>query len=328
MPKIVIVGAGSFGTALGNSLSLNEENDVVLLARDWAITDAINSFRKNPKYFPYIRLNDRISATIDKDVLSNAHIIFLAIPSHSILEFVRRNKAYISPESLVVNLAKGIGKNSKTLVENLIELLPDNRVITMKGPTFADELIRGFPSAFTVGSLDVRDFNLITEIVHNTNILLDFSDDIVGVELLSVLKNIYAIALGIVDAHFNSANTRFLVLTKALNEIREILNTFGGNEKTLYKYCGIGDLGLTSLNDLSRNRTLGLMIGKGFLKSSQDQSSVVLEGVKAIRIIHSKLLLLGKTFNIISSLHKLLEEKLFIQSFVNAILALERVQSQ
>ncbi|GAB6077192.1 NAD(P)H-dependent glycerol-3-phosphate dehydrogenase [Desulfurobacterium crinifex] len=323
MPKIVIVGAGTFGTALGNSLSYNSENEVVLLAREQAVADAINSLKINTKYFPYVQLNNRISAKVGVNVLEDAHVVFLAIPSSSIIEFIQDNKIYVNSKSLIVNLAKGFGKDGETLIESLRKLLPDNRVITMKGPTFADELIRGFPSAFTVGSESVKDFEIVRRIARDTNICLDFSNDIIGVELLSVLKNIYAIALGIVDAHFNSANTRFLILTKAFNEIKGILKIFGGSEETLYRYCGIGDFGLTGLNDLSRNRTLGLMIGKGFLRNSQNQSSVVLEGVRAIKVVYRRLLSQNGTFSIIALLYKLLEGKVSVQDFINRILTQE-----
>jgi len=195
----------------------------------------------------------------------------------------------------------------------------------MKGPTFADELIRGFPSAFTIGSKYIENFETINKIVKNTNIHLDFSEDILGVEWLSVLKNIYAIALGIIDAHFNSANARFIAFTKALREIKVILKLLGGKEETIYKYCGIGDFGLTSLNDLSRNRTLGLMIGKGFLTNYQNQSSVVLEGVRAIKVIYGRVVSQNSNFPIISSLYKLLEDEISVQDFINNTLIQETV---
>jgi len=318
--KIVIVGAGSFGTALANSVVFNEKNEIVLLERKSSVVNSLNTFKVNCEYYPYIKLNDRIRATMDRDVLRKSDMIFLAIPSNAVLNFVLENKEYFSPQSIVVNLAKGLSNDGRTLVESLSEVLPFNQVISMKGPTFADELIRGFPAAFTVGSKNVKNFKTLNKIVKNTNIYLDFSKDILGVEWLSVLKNIYAIALGIIDAHFNSANTRFIAFTKALREIKLILRLVGGNEETIYKYCGIGDLGLTSLNDLSRNRTLGLMIGKGFLTNSQNQSSVVLEGVRAIKVVYSKIVSQNSNFPIVSSLYKLLENEISVQDFINNVL--------
>jgi glycerol-3-phosphate dehydrogenase (NAD(P)+) len=123
--------------------------------------------------------------------------------------------------------------------------------------------------------------------------------------------------LGIVDAYFNSANTRFLVLTKAFNEMREILIYLGGKEETLFKYCGFGDFGLTALNDLSRNRTLGLMIGKGFL-SPNTESSVILEGKKSLNVIYNKIK--SENFLIVSSLYEIFYEEKPIIDFLKKII--------
>jgi len=280
--KIVICGGtGSFGTALGNVLSLNEENDVILLGRNKMIVDGINKLKINPKHFPSIKLNDKLRATTDVKVLNDADIIFLSLPSSVVVDYIEKNRKLINKDSIMVNLAKGFCKNGNIIPNNLKEIF-NNKMVSLKGPTFASELIHNYPSAFTVSSKDKEMFKLFKKIFKNTNVCLDYSDDIMGVELASILKNIYAICLGIVDAYFNSANTRFLVLTKAFNEMREIFTYLGGKEETLFRYCGFGDFGLTALNDLSRNRTLGLMIGKGFL-SPNTESSVILEGKKEVK---------------------------------------------
>jgi glycerol-3-phosphate dehydrogenase len=104
--------------------------------------------------------------------------------------------------------------------------------------------------------------------------------------VLSVLKNIYALVLGVVDAKYNSPNTRFMILTKAFSEARILLKSVGGSEDTLFLACGFGDFCLTSLNDLSRNRTLGLLIGKGFFSADYKSNSVILEGLNAIEMFH------------------------------------------
>src|SRR5205085_6781778 len=102
----------------------------------------------------------------------------------------------------------------------------------------------------------------------------------------SALKNIYAIVLGNIDAKFNSANTRFLFLTKSISEIKIILKALGGREETIFLSCGLGDLSLTALNDLSRNRTLGLLIGKGFYNKETFNNVVVLEGIKTVKLLN------------------------------------------
>lgn len=314
--KIVICGGtGSFGTALGNVLSLNEENEVILLGRNKVVVDRINKLKINPKHFPNIKLNGKLKATTDIKVLSNADIVFLSIPSSIVVDYVEKNKKLINKDSIIVNLAKGFGKNGDIIPNNLKEIF-NNKIVSLKGPTFASELIHNYPSAFTVGGEDKEIFKLFKKIFKNTNVCLDYSTDIKGVELASILKNIYAICLGIVDVYFNSANTRFLVLTKAFNEMREILTYLGGKEETLFKYCGFGDFGLTALNDLSRNRTLGLMIGKGFL-SPNTESSVILEGKRSLKIVYNKIK--SENFLIIKSLYGIFYEEKPIIDFLKKI---------
>jgi glycerol-3-phosphate dehydrogenase (NAD(P)+) len=147
-------------------------------------------------------------------------------------------------------------------------------------------------------------FDILSQLFKKTNIFLDSTKDIKGVEILSVVKNIYALFIGIIDAKYNSHNTRFMFMTKVFSEIRMLNKYFGGNENTLFLSCGLGDACLTSLNDLSRNRTLGLLIGKGFYESNSKDNTVVIEGLNSINTIYSlidKNLIIN--FPILSKLH-------------------------
>ena len=141
----------------------------------------------------------------------------------------------------------------------------------------------------TLGYSTNEQYELINNAIKDTALYIDCTTDIRGVEVLSVLKNIYALVLGVVDAKYNSPNTRFMMLTKSFAEIRILLRLLGGDEDTLFLACGFGDLCLTSLNDLSRNRTLGLLIGKGFFSADYKSNSVILEGLNAIELFHDLL---------------------------------------
>jgi len=313
--KIVILGGtGSFGTALGNVLSLNENNQVVLIGRDKKLIDFINKNKINVKRYPNLKLNENIRATTNLKVLSSSDIVFLSLPSSVVVEYLKEIKKFLNRNSLLVNVAKGFGTNGYTIPESLNFL--KNEIVSFKGPTFASELIRNLPSGFTVGAKDKNIFSLFKEITEGTNIFLDFSKDVKGVEIVSILKNIYAIATGIVDAYFNSANARALILTKAFREMSKILKEFRCSQEVLFKYCGFGDLVLTSLHDLSRNRTLGLMIGKGFL-SPKIEHSVVLEGKRAIKEVKRKMN--KKIDGILDLVYKLLYEGLSIHEFVRLV---------
>ncbi len=317
--NIVIVGAGSFGTALGNILSKNKNNfSLNLLARRREVVDSINNLHVNEKYFPNFRLEDSLTATLEKKVLHDAGVVFLAIPSTSVIDYVTENRGFFKQGSIIVILSKGFGRGRKTIFESLGEIL-ENPLCSFKGPTFASDLIHNNPSAFTVAGTNEGLFRLFRDLFHDSNIFLDFSTDITGVEITSALKNLYAILLGIIDAYFNSANVRFLILSRAFREMRDIIVMLGGREETLFKYCGFGDFSLTALNDLSRNRTLGLLIGKGFLDSNTS-NSVILEGIRTLNIIHDEVCQSAgecKRLFMIDELHRLFDSNCNVSEFIN-----------
>ncbi len=317
---IVIVGAGAIGTALGQTLSLDDRLSIQLLSIESDVVESINKVRINQKYFPGFKLSRNLKATTNPSVLDGGEVVFLAIPSYAVVDFVMNNMALLRPDVVLVNLAKGFSPDNITIAESLALKVPFE-VCTMKGPTFARELISGSPTAFTIGGKSKETFEKFTELFDDTTIYTDFSKDIRGVELLSILKNIYAIALGIVDAQFNSANLRFMFLTRAFNEMRAILLQFGGRKPTMFKYCGFGDFGLTSLNDLSRNRTLGLLIGKGFF-NEQLSEKVVLEGKIAVNIFYDQIKKKNSQYlyPVICELHKVFNEPYEVQNFVRNIL--------
>ncbi len=318
--NIVIAGAGSFGTALGNTLSVKEGLSLHILARRREAADAINSLHINERYFPNVRLHRKLRATTDMSVLGTADSIFLALPSTVVIEYLVENRDRMSRKAILVILSKGFGKNGRTIVQSARDATL-NSVVALKGPTFAADLIHNNPSAFTVASEDERHFEVFRRLFEGTNIYLDCSTDLIGVEIASAMKNIYAILLGIIDAYFNSANVRFLILTRAFNEMKNVLCICGGREETMFKYCGFGDFGLTALNDLSRNRTLGLLIGKGFL-NSQTSNSVILEGKRTLAELHRVVSGGGVSadrFFMLNDLHRLFYSEYSVHEFIKSL---------
>ncbi|RLD64574.1 MAG: glycerol-3-phosphate dehydrogenase [Bacteroidetes bacterium] len=320
MKNIVFIGSGAIATAIGNVLAAKNEHQVILLSIEEDVVDSINTKRINSGYFPNIKLVSNLKASLDKNILNDAEIIFLAIPSSVIINYVKENNSYINPKAILVNLAKGFGDNHQTIVQCLEDIC-DNPIATLKGPTFARDIITRLYTGITVGCRDKTHFNTLKEVFKDTSIVLDYSSDIIGVELLSILKNIYAIAVGIIDASYNSPNLRFMVLTNAFKEMRHLLIQFDGEEQTIFNYCGFGDFGLTALNDLSRNRTLGLLIGKGFF--TQDISDkVLLEGKIAVNVFCEQISNRNslKDYHIISELYKVFNEEYDVSKFLKNIL--------
>ena len=319
--QVIIIGAGAIGTAIGNILSESGNANVVLHSIEKELVKGINMTGMNKKYFPHFHLHPSLKATTGNRVLSNAEIIFLAIPSGVMIEYMKSLKDSINPETIFINLAKGFGNGHRTIYRCFREEF-SNPFCSLKGPSFAREIIYHIPTGFTLGSDNKNSTRRVISLFRDTPVSIDISDDIEGVEILSILKNIYAIVLGIVDAQYDSPNLRFLVLTKAFKEMRTVLVQFGGKEETMFNYCGIGDFTLTALNDLSRNRTLGLLIGKGFFTENVSHE-LVLEGQVAVNIFYQEISRTGNVdqeFPIISGLHKVLNRKTDIPGFVNSLL--------
>jgi len=319
--RIVLIGAGTIGTALGNILAETGREEILLHSIESQIVDDINSIHINSKYFPTLHLHPGLRATMNDRSLEDGSIIFLAIPSVIMIDYLKKIRPHLPPGAILVNLAKGFGSGNRTIIECLKEEFP-NPVCTMKGPSFAREIINRLPTGFTLGYNDQDHIEKIRGLFANTNVHLDYSEDIRGVEILSILKNIYAVVLGIVDAQFNSPNLRFLILTKAFREMRKVLVSSGGQAETLMKYCGYGDFTLTALNDLSRNRTLGLLIGKGFF-SEHVSHELVLEGKTAVNVFYeqiSKTMSVESNFPIIAELYHIFNSGYDTSLFVNKIL--------
>ncbi len=321
--QISFLGAGTIGTALGNIILDNHDHRVVLYTIEQLVADSINNESINTKYFPAIHLNPSLKSSTDISGLKNSDIIFLAIPSVGMMDYLESIRDHIPDNAIMVNLAKGFGNEHKTIIRCIREKFR-NPACTLKGPSFAKEIINHVPTAFTLGALKKQDAGIISSVFEGTSIYLDHSDDLEGIEILSILKNIYAIGMGIVDAHFNSPNIRFLFLTKAFNEMRKVLIQFGGKEETIFKYCGYGDFTLTALNDLSRNRTLGLLIGKGFFTKNVSHD-LVLEGQVAVNVFYeeiSKFMDVNTEFPIIAELYKIFNSEYNLSGFVNTLLHL------
>ena len=284
--NILVIGAGSFGTAIANELAVNSLNNVLLFSNNLDKVNEINQKHTNKTSFPNKQISHRLRATNSKKDISNADVIFIALPSSIIIDYLLPLDSFFSKDILFVNLSKGLLESATTIVEKIKVLFNTDNVVTLKGPSFSSEVIEHADTLLTLGYSTKKQYDIISAIIQDTSLHIDCTTDIRGVEVLSVLKNIYALILGVVDAKYDSPNTRFMILTKAFAEIRILLQSLGGHQDTIYLACGFGDLCLTSLNDLSRNRTLGLLIGKGFFSSDFQQNTIILEGLNAVNMVY------------------------------------------
>lgn len=284
MGDVFIVGAGSIGTALAQLCSMNMDN-IFIWGRNQRIIDSINMDRLNCDYFPEVHLSDNITATNSFDFMSSCDIIFICVPSHAVRTVSRSIKPYVSPESIVVSLAKGVEypplKRMSTVVQ---EELGKDQVIVMSGPNFADEIICSKRTGTTLASTDRDSLMKLKTIVECDKFVVQTSTDIIGVELGGILKNVYSMAMGICDGLGVNENAYHFVFSQAVKEMYEIILCEGGKPESIFLSSGIGDLSLTASSNKSRNRTLGLLYGKSIL-SNGEGTNVIQEGRKSIAAV-------------------------------------------
>ena len=278
-----VVGGGSWGTALARLLAA-KGRDVRLWVREPDLAATIERRRENPRYLPGARLDGRIRATSDLgQAIAGAALIVSALPSHVVRSVMADAASHVDGESLVVSASKGIEEESlKRTTEVLEDVLGrGDGLAVLSGPSFAAEVARGVPTAVTVAAHDPEVAEAVREAFFAPRFRVYTSDDVVGVELGGAVKNVVAIATGIADGLEYGANARAALITRGLAEISRLGTALGGQRLTFMGLAGLGDLVLTCTGDLSRNRQVGIALGRGqSLPDILSRTKMVAEGVK------------------------------------------------
>lgn len=294
-----VLGAGGWGTTIA-SLLLNNGHNVTLWEYDKSYCEVLNEKRVNELFLPGYRIPDEIFITNDLDLAtSNKHFIVIAIPTQYIRSVLKKVSFNNIKKSIIVNLSKGIEVDSlKRVSEVIMEIFPefnDNNIVTISGPSHAEEVCRKIPTALVAAShsLDVARF--IRAEFMNPYFRVYSTDDLVGVELGGSLKNIIAIAAGLVEGAGLGDNTKAALMTRGIAEISRLGVAMGARPETFSGLSGIGDVIVTCMSRHSRNRFVGIEIGKGkTLKQVLSEMKMVAEGVDTSRSVY----LLSKKYNI------------------------------
>ncbi|NRA00082.1 MAG: NAD(P)-dependent glycerol-3-phosphate dehydrogenase [Myxococcales bacterium] len=261
-----VLGAGSFGTCL--AMLCAREHDVRLWARNPEIADAINQERRNPAYLSDIEIPKGVTASSDlEEVLADRELVICAVPSHGVRDVMGRAAAYLSDEAVVVSTVKGIEVDTcMRMDEVLSEVLGerhDPRLVFLSGPSFAREIADHRPTAVTVACHEEAYAISVQESISSPWLRCYSSTDVIGVELAGALKNVIAIGVGVCDGLELGLNARAGVMTRGLREITRLGVKLGADPLTFLGLAGMGDLVLTCTGDLSRNRRVGLELGRG-----------------------------------------------------------------
>ena len=265
--KIGVIGAGSWGTALADCLARNG-HPVTLWSHEMEVASGIESDRRNDVYLPGVDLDPTLHASSNlQKVLDGAEIIVSVSPSEFVRNVMEQARLHISGRPLLVSASKGLElgsdlRMSEVLLEVLGAELAEGCVV-LSGPSFAVELARRQPTAVTLASRSEDNAVAVQGLFQNEHFRLYTQSDVIGTELGGSLKNVIALAAGISDGLGLGDNARAALLTRSLAEIRRLTHKLGGEPETLAGLAGVGDLILTCTGDLSRNRTVGLRIGRG-----------------------------------------------------------------
>ena len=284
--RITVLGAGSWGTALAKLLG-DAGHDVALWMRSPDQARDMAERHENVKYLPGALLPKNIAPTAALDAaLAGAGLVVSVVPSHTVRDTLSRASKSISRETVVVTASKGIEvETGATMAEVLAEVLQKGTpVAVLSGPSFAKETARGLPTAVVVASHDAAAAKSVQEAFATDRFRVYTSDDVIGVELGGALKNVIAIAAGCCDGLGFGHNTRAALITRGLAEIARLTQKMGGEPLTLAGLAGMGDLVLTCTGDLSRNRSVGIELGRGRkLSDILAGLSQVAEGVRTTR---------------------------------------------
>jgi glycerol-3-phosphate dehydrogenase (NAD(P)+) len=288
MSHIAVIGAGAWGTGLSIVLGRKMTHQVRLWAREPEVCESIASRRVNALFLPGQFLPASVTATGNwEEALADAEIVVSAMPSQHCRELFQQMVPHLKSKILIVSATKGLEEGTLLRMTEVIAQVmcsnrgPMPRIGALSGPTFAKEVARGDPTAITVASQDTELAETVQREFSDPRFRVYTNDDVIGVELAGALKNIIAIAAGVCDGLGLGHNSIAALITRGLAEITRLVMACGGRPETLAGLAGLGDLVLTCTGGLSRNRSLGVELGRGrkLPDIMADMHGMVAEGV-------------------------------------------------
>jgi len=313
--RTAVIGGGSWGTALASVLGRNG-HDTMIWAHDAEVAKALAQKHENPKYLAGLQLSDKVSGTHDLgEALKGAELVVAVSPSHVTRSVMRDALPSLPRATPIVCATKGIENDSLlTMYEVLEDVLPPEMhpyICCLSGPSFAKETVKRMPTAVVVASPWEKMAQRVQRVFSNDYFRVYTSIDVAGVELGGSLKNVCAIAAGISDGMGFGNNTRAAIMTRGLAELVRLAVKKGANPLTLSGLAGMGDLVLTCTGELSRNRTVGLGLGRGqSLQEVLAGMSQIAEGVRTAKSVHDLSHKLGVDMPLHEAIYRILYENL------------------
>ncbi|MGD2098868.1 MAG: NAD(P)H-dependent glycerol-3-phosphate dehydrogenase [Desulfobacterales bacterium] len=323
--KIAVVGAGSWGTAIADLLAC-KGFQISLWVYEKEVRDQIAQFQENKLFLPGHSLSTHISPSNDlAAVVTDKNLIVIVVPSHLMRAMTKKMRGLLSEGTVVVSASKGIEQKthltmSGVIKENLPEVTEDLLAV-ISGPSFAKEVVRKMPTSVTVACMNSDTAAMVQHAFATNYFRVYTSDDVVGVELGGAVKNVIAIAAGILDGLGLGLNTRAALITRGMTEVRRLGLHLEANPRTFTGLAGFGDLVLTCTGNLSRNYTVGIQLGRGQkLQEILDDMHMVAEGVKTAKSVYNFSRELNVEMPICHEIYRILYEDLAPKEAVHRLM--------
>ncbi len=321
MQKLGVIGAGAWGTALA-VVGRRAGRDVSLWALEPEVAAEINQHQRNTPYLPGVALEPGIAATTDLGAAADADILLLVTPAQHLRATCEKLRPLLKSGVPVVICAKGIERGTSALMTDVVaQCLPGAPLMILSGPTFAQEVASGLPTAITLGASDPDLARNVAQAIGSRAFRPYVSTDIVGAEVGGAVKNVLAIGCGIVEGKGLGANGRAALLARGLAEIVRLAVARGGKPETLMGLSGLGDLVLTATSTQSRNYSLGVALGKGHsLEQVLGARRSVTEGVTTAEAVVTLAAKLGVDMPICSAIDRVLNHGASIDAMLKSLL--------
>ncbi len=313
--RLGVVGAGSWGTALANLLAC-KGYAIDLWVFEPEVCRQIEKQHENKVFLPGVTLSENLRPTNDLSrVVAAKDLVLVVVPSHVMRTVVGEMADRLDPATLLVTASKGI-ENQTHLTMNgvILDVLqgwPERQLAVVSGPSFAKEVARKAPTVVTAASTDMATAEKVQSVFVTPYFRVYTNTDVVGVEIGGAIKNVIAIAAGVIDGLGLGLNTRAALITRGLTEIQRLGRRMGADPRTLAGIAGVGDLILTCTGDLSRNHTVGKKIGEGLsLEEILAEMRMVAEGVKTAKSVYNLSRKLGVEMPICQAMYAILYEDL------------------
>jgi glycerol-3-phosphate dehydrogenase (NAD(P)+) len=317
-----VIGAGAWGTALAQ-VGVRAGLATTLWAHEAEVAEAVEAIHENPLYLPGVSLEPALHASVDPSALVAADLVLVACPAQHLRATLARFAGRIRPEAPLVLCAKGVEQGSlKLMSEVAAEAAPGARIAVLSGPSFAAEVARGLPCAVTLACADAALGEAIARAIALPTFRPYVATDVVGAEAGGAVKNVIAIACGVVEGRGLGRSAHAGLITRGFAEMTRLGVALGARAETLAGLCGLGDLVLTCSSPLSRNMSLGAALGRGeTLQQALAGKRSVAEGVASAPAVRALAMRLGVEAPICTAVAAVLEGELGLDAAIDGLLA-------